>query len=347
MFKNNLKIALRSLLKQKKYTLINIMGLAVGIASCLLIMLYVQHEISYDKFFENHERIYRMVLERKYPNHSTFYTVVPHSYESVAKQDFAEIEESTLVFYGGSAPIIYKDGKEEKRFEDEAIAFVDTTFFRIFSIKFIEGSPNRFGSSNEMIVTQNLAKRFFGEENPLGKILIVNNTEYKITGLCEDVPENSHFKFSSLVSNHDPRRNNRTNFTSFDSYTYFKLRPGADAAALEVKFPTMVDKYASGEIERDLGKSWADYKKEGNGYRYFLQPLASIHLDPTNLEFQMQPSGNITTVYILTFTAALILVIACINFMNLATARSAERAKEVGVRKVMGSIRNQLVTQFL
>src|SRR5688572_15914873 len=118
MFKNNLKIAIRSLLKQKKYTLINIMGLAVGIASCLLIMLYVQNEISYDKFFDNHERIYRMVLERKYPNHSTFYTVVPHSYESVAKQDFAEIEESTLVFYGGATPIIYRDGKDEKRFED-------------------------------------------------------------------------------------------------------------------------------------------------------------------------------------------------------------------------------------
>jgi putative ABC transport system permease protein len=347
MFKNNLKIALRSLLKQKKYTFINVMGLAVGIASCLLIMLYVQHELSYDKFFDNHDRIYRMVLERKYPNHSTFYTVVPHSYESVAKQDFAEIEESALVFGGGRTAIVYKDGKEEKRFEDEAIVFVDTTFFRIFSIRFIEGSPNRFGSSNEMVVTQNLAKRFFGEESPLGKILIVNETEYKITGLCEDVPENSHFRFGSLVSNYDPRRDNRTNFTSFNAYTYFKLRTGADATALEAKFPTMVDKYASGEIERDLGKSWADYKKEGNGYRYFLQPLASIHLDPTNLEFQMQPSGNITTVYILTFVAILILVIACINFMNLATARSAERAKEVGVRKVMGSVRKQLVSQFL
>src|SRR5688572_13392321 len=125
MFRNNFKIALRSLFKQKGYTLINIMGLAVGIASCLLIMLYVQHEFSYDKFFDNHERIYRMVLERKYPNHSTLYTVVPHSYEKVAKQDFAEIEESTMVFYGGAGTITQKDGKEEKRFEDEAIAFVD------------------------------------------------------------------------------------------------------------------------------------------------------------------------------------------------------------------------------
>ena len=347
MFKNNLKIALRSLLKQKNYTLINIMGLAVGIASCLLIMLYVQHEISYDKFFDNHERIYRMVLERKYPNHSTLYTVVPHSYEAVAKHDFAEIEESTLVFYGTAEPIIHRDGKEEKRFEDESIAFVDSTFFNIFSLKLLEGTPEHFGSSNEMILTQELAKRLFGDSNPIGKILTVRRRDFKVTGICEDLPQNSHFKFGSLVSNYNPDRPRRENFTSFDSYTYFKLRPGTDAAALEAKFPTMVDKYASGEIERDLGKSWADYKKGGNGYRYFLQPLASIHLDPINLEFQMKPAGNSTTVYILTFVAILILVIACINFMNLATARSAERAKEVGVRKVMGSIRNQLVTQFL
>lgn len=347
MFKNNFKIALRSLLRQKAYTFINIMGLAVGIASCLLIMLYVQHEFSYDKFFDNHERIYRMVLERKYPNHSTLYSVVPHSYEKVAKHDFAEIEESALVFYGDAGTIIYKDGKEEKSFEDEAIVFVDSTFFNIFSLKLIEGSSAHFGSSNEMILSQDLAKRFFADENAIGKTLRINDRDLKVVGVCENIPQNSHFRFGSLVSNYNPNRNRRENFTSFDSYTYFKLRPGADAAALEAKFPKMVDDYASGEIERDLGKSWADYKKEGNGYRYFLQPLASIHLDPINLEFQMQPSGNSTTVYILVFVAILILIIACINFMNLATARSAERAKEVGVRKVMGSFRKQLITQFL
>ena len=348
MFKNNFRIALRSLFKQKAYTVINVMGLAVGIASCLLIMLYVQNEFSYDKFFQDNERIYRMVLERKYPNHSSLYTVVPHSYEAVAKRDFAEIEESAMVFHGGAELIVYKDNRnEEKRFEDEAIAFVDSSFFKIFSLKLIEGSAARFGSSNEMMLTQDLAKRLFGSENSIGKILTVRGTEYKVIGVCEDVPENSHFRFGSLVSHYDPRRNTRENFTSFDSYTYFKLREGADAAALEAKFPKMVDDYASGEIERDLGKSWADYKKEGNGYRYFLQSLPSIHLDPINLEFQMKPSGNITTVYILIFVAVLILVIACINFMNLATARSAERAKEVGVRKVMGSLRKQLIAQFL
>lgn len=348
MLKNNLKIAIRSLFKQKIYTFINVMGLAVGVASCLLILLYVQHEFSYDKFFADGDRVYRMVLERKYPNHSTLYAVVPRSFEDAAKRDYPEIEESTLVFFfGDEIPISLKDEKNEEKLLEAPVAFVDSSFFNVFSIEFIEGGPAHFGSSNEMILSQELAKRFFGETPALNKVLKVFANEFKITGIYKDIPPNSHFSFTALVSSNDPDRDKRTNFTSFDSYTYFKLRPGSDAKALEEKFPKMVDTYASAEIERDLGKSWADYKKEGNGYRYFLQPLTSIHLDPINLEAQMKPSGNITTVYVLIFVAILILVIACINFMNLATARSAERAKEVGVRKVMGSVRKQLVGQFL
>lgn len=348
MFKNNLKIALRNLFKQKIYSSINVMGLAVGVASCLLIMLYVQHEFSYDKFFANNDRIYRMVLERKYPNHSTLYAVIPRSFEAAAKRDFPEIEESTLVFFfGNEVPLSLTNEKNEEKLFEGPVAFVDSTFFKIFSIEFIEGGPAHFGSSNEIILTEELAKRFFGDTPALGKVLKVFRNEFKITGICKNTPPNSHFSFNALVSSRNPDRNRRENFTSFDSYTYFKLKPGSDAKALEAKFPKMVDTYAAAEIERDLGKSWADYKKEGNGYRYFLQSLTSIHLDPINLEAQMKPPGNITTVYILIFVAILILAIACINFMNLATARSAERAKEVGVRKVMGSVRTQLVAQFL
>ncbi len=349
MFKNNFKIALRSLSRQKIYTLINVLGLAVGIASCLLIVLFVRHEFSYDKFFENGDRIYRMALERKYPNHSTFYSVVPHSFAAVAKKDFAEIEESTMVFGGQDVRVSYQDEKNEvKRFDEEYTVFVDSSFFNIFSIKFIKGDPSKkFGSTSDIILTEEMANRYFGETDPIGKTISVWDTPYKVTGICENIPTNSHFKFGSLVSSYDPRRRNRENFTSFSAYIYFKLKSGSDAPALEAKFPKMVDTYAAAEIERDLGKSWADYKKEGNGYRYFLQPLTSIHLDPTHLEYQMKSHGNITSVYIMISVAILILVIACINFMNLSTARSSERAKEVGVRKVMGSFRQQLIVQFL
>jgi len=349
MFKNNLKIALRNLLKQKAYTLINILGLAVGVASCLLIVMFVRNEFSYDTFFKDHDRIYRMVLERKYPNHSTFYAIIPLSFQRVATLDFPEIEQSTNAFGQTNFSVSYKNEKEEvKQFDEDFVLTTDSSFFTVFSFRLLQGDPSRaLRLPNSIVLTQGLAKRFFGESDPIGKIVTTGAGDFKVTGICEDVPSNSHFQFTALLSSASFPFTKQENFTGFSSYTYFKLRQGSDPTALEAKFPKMVDNYAAAQIERDLGKSWADYKKEGNGYRYFLQPLASLHLDPTNLEGKMKPGGNVTSVYILIAVAILILVIACINFMNLATARSAERAKEVGVRKVMGSFKKQLITQFL
>ena len=349
MFKNNLRIAIRNLFKQKVFTLINVLGLAVGVASCLLIVLFITNEFSYDKFFKDQERIYRMVLERKYPNHSTFYAIVPHSFEDVAKQDFPEIERSTRAFGQAEISISYKNEKDEiKQFDEDFVLIADSGFFDLFSFKFFKGNASSaLNQANSIVVTQETAKRYFDETDPIGKTLTIGGVDFKVTGICEDVPPNSHFRFSALMSASTFPFTKRENFTGFSSYTYFKLKPGSDPSALEAKFPKMVDTYAAAQIERDLGKSWADYKKEGNGYRYFLQPLASIHLDPTNLEAKMKPGGNRNSVYIMISVAILILIIACINFMNLATARSAERAKEVGLRKVMGSLKQQLVAQFL
>ncbi|MEK6780469.1 MAG: ABC transporter permease [Bacteroidota bacterium] len=349
MFKNNLKIAIRNLFRQKIYTLINVLGLAVGIASCLLIVLFIRNEFSYDKFFTDHDRIYRMVLERKYPNHSTFYAIVPHSFEGVAKEDFSEIEQSTNVFGQTEFPITYKNEKDEvKQFDEDFVLLADSTFFKMFSFEFSKGDKTTSLSlANSIVITKETARRYFGDVDPLGKTLTTGAGDFKVTGICENPPPNSHFKFSALLSSATFPFIKRENFTSFSSYTYFKLKQGSDPASLEAKFPKMVDTYAAAQIERELGKSWTDYKKEGNGYRYFLQPLASIHLDPTNLEAQMKVGGNRTSVYIMISIAILILLIACINFMNLATARSAERAKEVGLRKVMGSFKQQLVFQFL
>lgn len=349
MFKNNLKIALRSLFKQKVYTFINVLGLAVGIASCLLIVLFIRNEFSYDKFFKEEDRIYRMVLERKYPTHSTFYSIVPHSFEAVAKRDFAEIEQSTNVFGQTNFTISYKDEKDEvKQFDEDFVLLADSTFFIMFSFEFLKGDPTTsLNLANSIVITKETARRYFGEIDALGKTLTTGAGDFKVTGICEDVPPNSHFKFSALLSSSTFPFIKQENFTGFSSYTYFKLNPGSDPDALQAQFPKMVDTYAAAQIERNLGKSWTDYKKEGNGYRYFLQSLASIHLDPVNLEAQMKVGGNRTFVYILISIAILILAIACINFMNLAIARSAERAKEVGLRKVMGSFKQQLIAQFL
>ncbi len=349
MFKNNLKIALRSLLKQKVYTIINVLGLAVGIASCLLIVLFIKNEFSYDTFFTDHNRIYRMVLERKYPNHSTFYAIIPSSFEGIIRRDFPEVEESTNVYGFQNFSMSYKNEREEvNQFDEEFVIATDSNFLKVFSFTLLKGNRDKvLRQANEVVITQEMATRYFGSADPIGKIITAGLQEFKVSGVIEDIPHNSHFKFSAILAVTTFPFTARENFTSFATYTFFRLRPNSDPAAMEAKIPAVVDTYAAAQIEKNLGKSWADYRKEGNGYRYFLQPLASIHLDPINLEAKMKPGGNRNSVYIMISVAILILVIACINFMNLATARSAERAREVGVRKVMGSFRQQLVAQFL
>lgn len=349
MFRNNLKVALRSLLKQKAYTVINVLGLAVGIASCLVIVLFIRYEFSYDTFLRDYDRVYRMSLERIYPNHNTLYSVVPHSFEGVARRDFPEIELSCNVSGFPNFPLSYKNQHDEiKQFDEDFVVLTDSTFFKMFSFRLLRGEADEvFRNPNDIVLTEEMALRYFGTEDPIGKVLLSGDQPFKVTGVMENVPDNSHFKFNCLVSLRTFPFVRQENFTSFSTYTYFKLRPGADPHGLEAKFPKMVDTYAAAQIERELGKSWADYRKEGNGYRYFLQPISSIYLDPQTIEAEMKPGGNLNTVYIMIAVAALILIIACINFMNLSTARSAERAREVGVRKVMGSFRQQLVVQFL
>jgi putative ABC transport system permease protein len=352
MLRNYFKVALRNLFKQRVYSIINILGLAVGIAGCLLIVLYVTDEFSYDKFHEKSDQIYKMALERKYPQHSTYYAFIPHSYADVMPKDFPEIE--SVVRMGGpfnNVVVSYKDAKgDEKKFEENFIMAADSNFFNLFSIKLIKGDPaSVLKNLTDIVITEGTAQRYFGNDDPVGKSLTIFNQEFKVTGVSENVPENSHFKFDFLSKWTEQffGNGNRQNFTSFSAHVYLLLKQGTDPNQLVAKFPKMVDTYAAAQIEADLGKSWEDYKKEGNGYRYFLQPLTSIHLDPTHLEGTMKPSGNINYVYFLICVAALIVVIACINFMNLATARSAERAREVGVRKTMGSAKAQLVAQFL
>jgi putative ABC transport system permease protein len=352
MIKNYFKIAVRSLLKQRVYSIINITGLAVGIASCLLISLFVLDEFSYDNFHEKGDRVFKVTLERIYPNHSTYYAVIPHSYANVMKRDIPEVEDAIRM--GGpfnDVVVEYKtETGERKQFEEDYVLAAESNFFDFFSIKMIKGNPKEsLANLRDLILTETTARRYFGEADPIGKTLDFFGQSFVIKGVCEDVPENSHLTFDFLTKYDEEFFGGRQeNFTSFSAHTYLLLKPGADAKVVESKFPQLVDTYAAAQIERDLGKSWADYKKEGNGYRYFLQPIASIHLDPTNIEYKPKPvGGDINQVYFLICVAVLIVVIASINFMNLATARSAERAREVGIRKTMGSLKPQLIGQFL
>ncbi|MEJ1241156.1 ABC transporter permease [Chryseolinea sp. T2] len=351
MIKNYLKIALRSLLKQRAYTIINVLGLSVGIASCLLITLFVLDEFSFDRFHAKADRIYKVWLERKYPNHITNYAIIPHSYADAIARDFPEVEATVRLAGPNETQVSYIDERQErKQFEEEFVLAADSNFFDVFSLQLLKGDSKKvLKTISDLVITEQTAKRYFGDADPVGKSMTLFGREFRVTGICENVPNNSHMKFDFLTK-FDANifaPGERENFITFSAHTYVLMKPGTDVRALEAKFPKMVDTYASAQIERDLGKSWEEYKREGNGYRYSLQGLADIHLDPTNIEGKLTPGGNLNYVYFLIFVAVLILTIACINFMNLATAKSAERAREVGVRKTMGSMKGQLVWQFL
>ena len=355
MLKNYLKTGFRSLIKQKIYTIINLAGLSIGIAGCLLIMLYVQNEYSYDKFHENAENIYKMVLERIYPDHVTNYAFIPHTFTDVMIRDFPEIKNAVRVVGGfgnvGNNGIIVRyvdDDGEEKVFEEMGFAAADSTFFDIFSIKLIKGDPEDalFGQQ-KVVITEETALKYFGDEDPLNKTLETDLGEYKVTGVCENVPDNSHMDFDFLGTVLDQPFMQNENFVAFSAHVYLELEEGADPGALEAKFPKMVETYAAPQIEQRLNTGYEAYIAAGNGYNYSLLPLKDVYLEPTPFEGEFKSSGSRHDLYILISVAALILIIACINFMNLATARSTERAKEVGIRKTLGSQRQQLVGQFL
>lgn len=347
MLRNYLKIAVRNLLKNKTSTVINVTGLSIGMICCLLIVMYVVDELSYDRFWSNGDRVYRMALERKYPDRSAKYAIIPPSYAQDVKRDIPEVEETVrLIQFNGNAPTLMK--YQTQTLEERHVLLADSTFFRVFPVPLLVGQPDRvLNRPNTVVVTEHTAKRIFGQANPIGQTLeIIQGPKLEVTGVCQDLPENTHFQFDFLVTTRGLQQDEQANHINFVANTYLLLKPNADAGVVQSKIPALVEKYAAGEVQRNFGVSFKDYLKAGNGYFYFLQPIRSIHLD-SHLESELQPNGSRALVYIFSVIAVFVLVIACINFMNLATARSSERAREVGIRKSLGSTKGQLAIQFL
>lgn len=344
-----IKIGIRSLLKNRIYGIINIVGLAVGMAGCILIALFVQDEFSYDRFHNNHQNIYRLALERIYPSHTTYYAITPHSFSTVIQEDFPEVESVVRLFSFGN-PVVIRYEKENERpvvLEERFVMLADSNFFEVFSIPIIKGNQQTpLHGQNNIVLTESAARRYFKEEDPINKILITGMGEFKVSAICRDVPENSHFRFDILGSINSVDFFNTQNFTGFSAYQYLVLNERADPESLETKFPEMIRKYAGPQIQQNLNITYDEYVDQGNGYHYFLQPLTSIHLH-SRLENEMRPNGSISILYIFISISIFILAIACINFINLATARSTERSKEVGVRKTMGSSRFRIIWQFI
>ena len=350
MIKNFIIVAFRNLFRKKVYTLINILGLATGMAICMLIVLYIKSETGFDSFHTNSDKIYRMVVERHYPDRNTSYAIIPQSYAAAVKQECPEVKEAVRVFnfFAGTG---FQVKIDDKQFEEKRAVFVDSNFFRVFSSVMLAGDINTaLSKPNCVVLNETTAKKYFGSaKNAAGKTIQpdFNDEEpFLVTAVCSDWPEQSHFNFDLLISLAGNQNVNRENFVNFAAHTYLLLNDNSSQEQLETKFPLVIEKYAKNNIEKQFARSYKEFKTSGNGYTYSLQPLKQIHLT-SHLEGELQPNGSIQAVYIFSVVAIFILLLACINFINLATARSSERAKEVGIRKTFGSEKKSLILQFL
>ncbi len=346
MFNNYLKIALRNLLKHKAYSFINIAGLAVGLACCLLISLYVKDELSYDRYHEKADRLFKVVTDGRSPEREAKFALTPAPLAEALVRDFPEVETTTRLFtLFGNAVVAHG----EKRFNEERIFFGDSTFFEVFSIPLIAGNPKTaLAKPASMVLSETVAQKYFGSENPLGKTIRLNDDDdLQITGVMRDVPANSHFHCDFLISLISAGFSRNPSFISNNNFhTYLVLRDGASLQALESKFPAAIKKYASAQIAARFGQTFEERLAAGYETKWSLLPVTDIHLH-SQREYEIEPNGNIMTVYLFSAIAVIVLLIACVNFTNLATARAASRAKEIGIRKVIGSNRTQLLRQFL
>ncbi|MBS1610368.1 MAG: ABC transporter permease, partial [Bacteroidetes bacterium] len=277
MFKNYLKVAMRNLLKRKGYTIINVFGLATGMAICLLIVLFITDELNFDRQHEKGDNIYRMVVKRQYPGRTTSYAIIPQSYAKAVKQELPEVEEATRVFdFVGDGVFQLKYG--DKAFEEKKVLLVDSNFFRVFSVKMIAGNKeDALEKINSVVLNETTAKRYFGSvDQALGKIVQPegnNNQPLKVTGVVADWPENSHLLFDLLLTTAGNANANAVNYTGFAAWTYLLLNKNASQQSVEAKFPSIIQKYAAGDIEKQFSQTYQQFQANGNGYTYYLQPL--------------------------------------------------------------------------
>lgn len=348
MFKNYFKIAYRNLLNHKFYSLINIMGLAVGIACCLLIVLFVQDELSYDRFNKKAGRIYRVATEINFSGNYFNVATTPAPLAEAFKNDFPEVESVVRFRNTGSWFVTRTDERSKETYKEEQVIYSDESFFDVFSIPLLKGNPaTALKEPYSLVLSEKTAEKIFGEEDPVGKALLLDDEyNYKVTGVFEEIPANTHFHFSMMLSMESLEESKQDIWLSNNFNTYITLAEKADPAGLEAKFDDFIKKYVGPQIQNFLGTTMEESAKAGNNISFYLQPLTDIHLH-SDLTAELEPNSDIKFVYIFTAIGFFILIIASINFMNLATARSARRAKEVGIRKTLGSGKRQLIIQFL
>jgi putative ABC transport system permease protein len=333
MFKNYLKIAMRNFQRDKGYSFINIAGFAIGMAVCLLILIYVRHELGYDKYHKDVERIYRITQDIRTQTSNRIFAPVSPMIAPTLKAEYPQVENAARVL--PTSPRLVKRG--EKLFYEGRFMYADQELFDVLTIPLIWGNPEEALSRPQtLVISRRMALKYFGYDNPVGETLELNQQEFEITGVAVNHPENTHLKYELIASMETLAEwREMSNWYSTMFYTYLKVRPNVDMEELSQKVVRMADKYVSERLN-----------PRGVSYNYSLLPVSSIHLR-SPVQYDIEPTGNAAYVFIFSFVGFFILLIACLNFMNLSTARSAKRAKEVGLRKVVGAQRVQLIGQFL
>ncbi|WP_258105518.1 ABC transporter permease [Marinoscillum sp. MHG1-6] len=347
MYKNYFSVALRNLLRHKFYSLINILGLTIGLVCFMMIALFVLDELSYDKFFKDSDRTYRVDFIGKLNGAEIKASTVGPPVARSLKADYPEVEESTRLRVTGNWFI--KEKGTVETFKEETVLMAEQNFFEFFGLPMVYGDPATcLERPNTLVMDLSTSRKMFGDENPVGKVLVLDNeADYEVTGVYEDIPQNAHFHHNILLSMKTFKwTEDNDNWLNTSFHTYLKLSKGTTKEEFEAKFPEVIDKYCAPLIKRFLNMEMSEFMNGDNGLSFELFPLGDIHLYSAYND-ELANNGDIKYVFIFSIIALFILTLACINFMNLSTARSANRAKEVGVRKVMGAFKRQLIIQFI
>ncbi|MFC1492919.1 ABC transporter permease [candidate division KSB1 bacterium] len=345
MLKNYLKIALRNLVKHKGYSFINIIGFSVGMACTIFIVAYIFDELGWEKHHNNYSRIYRMCFETGMEKTKIAYSPPPLS--KALLEDFPEVENAVRFSYW---PINLLVAYEDRRFLEKKILYADSSIFNVFTIPFLEGDRNTaLTRPNTVVITKDIAEKYFGSENPIGKTLSFYSSRvpYEVTGVVENCPEKTYFRFDLIVSFVTTGQHNSDRWMGHSCFTYILLRENYPVEQLDAKLPDFFKRHYGPQLFQDSGVTFDEhFDSEENHYRYWMQPLSDIHFGTDVIDNSLT-KGDLIYIYIFSSVALFIILIACINFMNLSTARYVSRSKEVGMRKVMGSGRWQIVRQLL
>ncbi len=344
MIKSYFTIAFRNLVKNKGMFAINVGGLALGVATCIIIMLFIVDELSFDRYNEKADRIVRVVLKGKMNGEVIKESSTPSPVAATLKSELPEVIDGTRIKAIWSSKITYKNNT----YRNSKLAFVDPNFFEIFTLPLLQGDPRTaLKEPNTIVITEEEAVKYFGNEDPMNKILDFNEEgeQYKVTGVMKKVPANSHFHFNLFASTAGVKDAKENDWMQSRYFSYVVLTEGANIKEFESKLPAIITKYMGPQIEQ-IGMTYEKFKANGNNIGLYVQPLTDIHLY-SDCNNELEAKGDIKSVYIFGAVAVFMLLIACINFMNLSTAAASNRSKEVGVKKALGSLKNQLVQQFL